>query len=291
MKRSIWALTAAAVGALALAIAGCGDSGSSDPTKVAVNVTENGQGDYAVSVPKEIQGGAVELTLDNSKNQAPHDAQLVRLEGGHTYAEAAPILNSDRPQEIPDWIQGYGGIGETSPGQTGTTTVKLDEGHYVLQDDAENGAKAPPYTEFDVKDTNDADLPDTDAKVTAATTDSGDPAHEYEWQTEGLKAGVNKITFDAQGDKALHVLVAAPINGNATIDQVAQELDSNGPPKSIDFEASNSTSVIDGGKQEVTTLDLKPGRYALICFLPDRDEPNKPHFKQGLLKEVTIPSS
>jgi hypothetical protein len=291
MKRSIWALTAAAVGALALAIAGCGDSGSSDPTKVAVNVTENGQGDYTVAVPKEIEGGAVDLTLDNSKNQAPHDAQLVRLEGGHTYAEAAPILNSDRPQEIPDWIQGYGGIGETSPGQTGTTTVKLDEGHYVLQDDAENGAKAPPYTEFDVKDTNDADLPDTDAKVTAATTDSGDPAHEYEWQTEGLKAGVNKITFDAQGDKALHVLVAAPINGNATIDQVAQELDSNGPPKSIDFEASNSTSVIDGGKQEVTTLDLKPGRYAFICFLPDRDEPNKPHFKQGLLKEVTIPSS
>jgi hypothetical protein len=41
----------------------------------------------------------------------------------------------------------------------------------------------------------------------------------------------------------------------------------------------------------VTTLDLKPGRYAFICFLPDRDEPNKPHFKQGLLKEVTIPSS
>jgi hypothetical protein len=291
MKRSIWALTAAAVGALALAIAGCGDSGSSDPTKVAVNVTENGKGDYTVAVPKEIEGGAVDLTLDNSKNQAPHDAQLVRLEGGHTYAEAAPILNSDAPQEIPDWIQGYGGIGETSPGQTGTSTVKLDEGHYVLQDDAENGAKAPPYTEFDVKDTNDADLPDTDAKVIAATTDSGDPAHEYEWQTEGLKAGVNKITFDAQGDKALHVLVAAPINGNATIDQVAQELDSNGPPKSIDFEASNSTSVIDGGKQEVTTLDLKPGRYAFICFLPDRDEPDKPHFKQGLLKEVTIPSS
>lgn len=291
MKRSIWALTAAAVGALALAIAGCGDSGSSDPTKVAVNVTENGKGDYTVAVPKEIEGGAVDLTLDNSKNQAPHDAQLVRLEGGHTYAEAAPILNSDAPQEIPDWIQGYGGIGETSPGQTGTSTVKLDEGHYVLQDDAENGAKSPPYTEFDVKDTNDADLPDTDAKVIAATTDSGDPAHEYEWQTEGLKAGVNTITFDAQGDKALHVLVAAPINGNATIDQVAQELDSNGPPKSIDFEASNSTSVIDGGKQEVTTLDLKPGRYAFICFLPDRDEPDKPHFKQGLLKEVTIPSS
>jgi hypothetical protein len=290
MRRSV-ALAAVAAGALTVAIAGCGGGGGGDPTKVAVHVTEKGQGDYSVAVPNEIEGGAVELTLDNSQNKAPHDAQLIRLDGGHTYAEAAPILNSDQPQEIPEWIRGYGGIGEISPGQTGTSTVKLDEGHYVLQDDAENGAKAPPYTEFDVKDTNGADLPETDAKVTAATTDSGDPAHEYEWQTEGLKAGVNKITFDSQGDKALHILVAAPINGNATIDQVAQELDSNGPPRSIDFEASNSTSVIDGGKQEVTTVDLKPGRYAFICFLPDRDEPDKPHFKEGLLKEVTIPQS
>jgi hypothetical protein len=41
----------------------------------------------------------------------------------------------------------------------------------------------------------------------------------------------------------------------------------------------------------VTTLDLKPGRYAFICFLPDRDEPDKPHYETGLLKEITVPSS
>lgn len=291
MKRRIWALAAAAVGALALAVAGCGGGGSSDPTRAAVKVTENGKGDYSLQFPAKIEGGAVELTLDNSQNKAPHDAQLIQLAAGHTYAEAAPIINSDNPQEIPDWIRGYGGVGEVKPGETGTSTVKLDEGHYVLQDDAENGAKTPPYAEFDVNGTNDADLPGTDAKVTAATTGSSDPAHEYEWQTEGLRAGANKITFDAQGEKALHVLVAAPIKGDATIEQVGRELDSNGPPRSIDFESSNSTSVIDGGKQEVTTLNLKPGRYAFICFLPDRDDPQKPHFKQGLLKEVTVPQS
>ena len=46
-----------------------------------------------------------------------------------------------------------------------------------------------------------------------------------------------------------------------------------------------------GGKSQVATLNLRPGRYAFVCFLPDRDEPNKPHFKKGLLKEVTIPAS
>jgi hypothetical protein len=288
MKKSIWACAAVAAGTLA--IAGCGGGGSDEPTKADVKVTENGKGDYSVSFPSEITGGAVDLTLDNTKNRAPHDAQLIQLGEGHTYQEASWIINSDRPQEIPDWIKAYGGVGQTNPGETGTATVDLDEGHYALVDDAENGAKEPPHTEFDVKDTNDADLPDTDATVTAATTDSDDPAHEYEWKDEGLKAGENTITFDSQGDKALHILIAAPIKGNATIEQVGQDLDSNGPPRSIDFEKAVQTSVIDGGKKQVTNLNLQAGRYAFICFLPDRDEPDKPHFKEGLLKEVTIPS-
>jgi hypothetical protein len=288
MKRRSWALAAVAAGALAVAAAGCG-GGSSDPTRVAVKVTENGRGDYAVSVPKEIEGGAVEVTLNNGGNRAPHAAQLIQLGAGHSFQEALPIINSQKPVPIPDWIRGYGGIGPVQPGHTGTATVELDEGHYVVQDDAENGSKTPPYTEFDVKGTNDADLPDTHASVTAATTGEGNP--EYEWQSEGLKAGANEITFDSQGDKALHILVAAPIRGNATIEQVGQELDSNAPPRSIDFQNATQTEVIDGGKKEVTTLNLRAGRYAFICFLPDRDEPDRPHYKEGLLKEVRIPSS
>jgi hypothetical protein len=291
MKRRICASTVIAAGACALLAAGCGGGGSDDPTKVAIHVTEKGRGDYAVTAPAKIEGGAAEITLDNSGNQAPHAAQLVQIGDGHTYQQAAAIINSDRPEVIPDWINAYGGVGPVQPGQTGTATVDLEEGHYALVDDAENGAKEPAHAEFDVSETNDADLPETDAKVTAATTDSGDPAHEYEWKTEGLKAGNNRITFDSQGDKALHVIVAAPINGDATIDQVGKELDSNGPPRSIDFQNAAQTEVINGGKQEVATLNLKAGRYAFICFLPDRDEPNKPHFKEGLLKEVTIPSS
>ena len=68
-------------------------------------------------------------------------------------------------------------------------------------------------------------------------------------------------------------------------------LESNGPPKSIDFEHSQQTAVLDGGKKEVTQLNVQAGRYAFICFLPDRDEPTKPHYQQGLLKEVTVPAS
>lgn len=290
MKIRLWAPAAAAACALAVLFGGCGGD-SDQPTKVAIEVTENGRGDYSVSVPRQIEGGAVELTLNNGGNRAPHAAQVIRLGSGHTFAEALPIIDGDKPVPIPGWINGYGGVGPVQPGHSGSATVRLDEGHYVIQDDAENGAKSPPYGEFDVTGTNDAELPETDATVTAATTGSRDPAHEYEWKSEGLEAGANEITFDSQGAEALHILVAAPIRGNATIEQVGRELDSNAPPRSLAFRDATQTEVLDGGKREVTTLELRPGRYAFICFLPDRDEPEEPHYRTGLLKEVTIPPS
>jgi hypothetical protein len=280
--------TTAALGtAAAIAAIGCGGGDSNDPSKVSINVTEKGKGDYAIQAPSGVEAGANTLTLDNSANKAPHDAQLVQLGEGHTFEQAAAIINNPKPVPIPDWIRAYGGVGSTNPGQTGTATVDLDEGHYAVIDDAENGAKQPPHAEFDVSGDNGADLPDADATVTAATTGEKDP--EYEWQTDGLKAGNNTFTFDSQGKEALHIIVAAPIKGNATIEQVGKELDSNGPPKSIDFENASQTAILDGDKQEVTNFNLKAGRYAFICFLPDRDEPDKPHFKQGLLKDVTVP--
>src|SRR5256885_12243305 len=128
MRRSMFALAAGAAGAVALVTTGCGD-GSDEPTKAAVNVTENGKGDYSIAFPGEIKGGAVQLTLDNTANKAPHAAQIVQIGEGHTYAEVKPILDTQRPVKIPEWVRGYGGVNQINPGETGTATVHLDEGH------------------------------------------------------------------------------------------------------------------------------------------------------------------
>jgi hypothetical protein len=275
-------------GAVSLVAAGCGGNDSKEPQKVAVKVTEAGKGQYTIAAPENVKAGAVELSLDNSAAQAPHAASLIKLEDGHTVKEALPIINSNGPPQIPDWLRAEGGVGETKPGESNSATVKLDAGHYVLLDDAENGAKQAPYAEFDVSGDAGGDLPGTDAKVTAAETGTD----KYEWQVDGLKAGVNEFTFVAEGKDALHHIVAMPIKGNATIDDVKSELESQqqGPPQTLDFQNGVQTSVIDGGKDEVTKFNLKAGRYAFICFLPDRDKPDKPHFEEGLLKEVTVGS-
>lgn len=283
---------AAGIAATALIAAGCGSDKSSEPTKVAVKVTEAGKGQYTLQAPSQIKGGVVEFSLDNTGNKAPHSVSVTQIGEGHTAAEGEAIFasfQSPKPQEVPDWIKLYGGVGDTAPGETGTATVKLDKGHYVITDDADNGAKKPATAEFDVTDSGGGDLPKTDAKVTAAETGQTDP--EWEWQVDGLKAGTNTFTFVAEGDKALHHLVAFPIIGDATLDDVKQQLAQHGPPTGppvVDFEKGVNTAAIDGNKSEVTQFTLQPGRYAFVCFLPDRDKPDKPHFEEGLLKEVNI---
>ena len=35
------------------------------------------------------------------------------------------------------------------------------------------------------------------------------------------------------------------------------------------------------------TADFQPGRYALLCFIPDAKD-GKPHFVHGMAKEITV---
>lgn len=283
------AAAGAIVLAMAVAFAACGDDDDT-VTAFEVTVTEQSEKNFEIEAPAEVEAGAVEISLDNSGNEVPHAAAIIKVEDGRTTEEALEIIDGDEePSEIPEWIRGYGGVGDTAPGETATATVLLDEGNYFVQDDADNGGEGTVLSEFTVTGDGEGELPETEATVTAAETGEGD--EKYSWETDGLVAGENEITFISEGEEALHHIIAAPIKGDATIEDVRADLESDGPPKSVDFENVLSTPVIDGERSQTLTLDLEAGRYAFICFLPDRDTPEKSHYEQGLLDEVEIPAS
>jgi hypothetical protein len=276
-------LVGAAVLALVLAafaVAGCGDSEDSDnPTALRIGVSESGK-KATFSLPKSVAGGLVELTLTN-KGKAPHGVQLVRFEG-HSAAEALKEVESEN-EKIPDWIRAEGGIGGVLGGQSGKATLNLEPGNFVISDAAAFG-EGGPTAELKVTDGDSGDLPDTAAEVVAAET--GDD--EYEWDVSGLKSG-EEITFDSEGDEALHLIIAAPVKGKApSLSQIEKDFSKEGPPPPyLDFEGSQSTAVLDGGKSQTTPLDLKPGQYIFFCPLTDRDG-GKPHDEEGLLSVETV---
>lgn len=282
------AFLAATVGAAA-AIAGCGGSDNSNPTTLSLKMSESGK-TAAFQAPKTAKGGLVKVDFTN-EGKAPHGVQFIQYTGDHTMQDVLQQLGSNS-NAIPDWLRAQGGTATVNGGQTTSATLNLPSGNYVLVDSAAisgggPGAGPPATSGLTVSGGDTGDLPDTDGKITAAT----DGPDHYKWDVSGLKTGSNQVTFDSQGDDAVHLLIAVPVKGQAPpVSQIQQDLAKNGPPPSyVDPNGIQSTAVLDGGKSQTTTLDLKqPGQYILFCPLTDRDGKGKSHDQEGLLAVETV---
>ncbi|MDX6608031.1 MAG: hypothetical protein QOD14_2571 [Solirubrobacterales bacterium] len=278
----------ATIGAAA-AIAGCGGGSSNNPTTLSLKIGEAGKA-ASFQAPKTAKGGLVKVELTN-QGKAPHGVQFIQYTSGHTMAEVLQQLGG-QSNVIPPWAKLEGGVGSVPAGQTGTATVNLPQGNYVLVDAAAlsgpGPSSGPPATTgMTLSGGSTGDLPSTDAQVSADTA-----GHDkYKWDISGLTTGTNQVTFNSKGDQAVHTIVAVPIKGQAPpLSQIQKDLASSGPPPSyVDARGIQSSAILDGGLSQTTTLDLKkPGQYLFFCPLMDRDGKGKSHDQEGLLAVQTV---
>ncbi len=274
-------------------LAGCGSAGDkssggqggsgAQTAKLAVKASDPSKGKVALESPKSVEAGAVELTLANS-GKGPHGAQLVRVEGDHSADEVIEkVLDSPDGAPTPEWAFAGGGVAPVPPGKSGTSTVILEPGSYYIADDggdeADNFAKGG-IAALEVTGKGGGQLPNTDASISA---------REYTFETSGLKAGKNRLTFKNEG-KELHHVIAFPLRPGAKFDDVkklfASDKEPTGPPP-FDEKKIVGTSVIDGGSSQVTDIELESGTYAFACFVSDR-KGGPPHVAKGMISEVKI---
>jgi hypothetical protein len=286
-------LTIVLVALAALALAACGSSkkkssssnsssSGTQPTTLSISATESGK-KASYTAPASTKGGLVTVTFQNN-GKAPHSAQLAKIDGNHSPQEVLKAT-SGNSNKTPSWIHGEGGPGNTNPGQTSTSTDLLPPGNYLILDGGSmNGP--PGYTKLTVTAGAGGSLPSTGTTLTAAA-----PAKDkYKWQISGpLKAGQNQLTFASKGKDAIHLIAAARVTGNPSKAQLIKAFARNGPPpKFVDQKSFTATSVLDGGKSEVTSVSLaKPGEYVIFCPLSDRDG-GKSHDQEGLLTTVNV---
>jgi hypothetical protein len=270
----------AAIGLIALS--SCGGNDEVTASKLSLSIAEQGK-QATFKVPKSVKGGLVDVSLTN-KGKIPHQAQLILIKGDHTAQDVLKTV-SGNSRETPDWVRGEGGVGTVPPGKTASSTVQIPAGNYMVADlglASENGP--PAYSTFKASESDEGDLPDTGVTVTAAEVGKD----KFKWEgLDGLKAGKNRITFQSKGRDALHHILAIPETAGASAEELRRDLETDNPKTPLDFEKSSDTAVLDGGKSAVIALDLKPGRYAFLCFLTDRDG-GKEHFREGLLATATV---
>ncbi len=298
MRRGSIALagSAVAVAAVALSAVGAGADGDAPaasaeraaraPAKVALAVTRRGSGKFRLHAPKRVRAGLVELSLRVPAGRATHDAQLIRVEGGHTVREVLAILAGEDPR-IPEWATLTGGVGQTDGRAVGRTVMRLQPGRYVIADtDEPEGDGVPSYAESGAIATmvvtgkpTAAKLPRVRATVTA---------REYSFSARRLSAGRVRVAFRNAGRQPHHML-AFPYNRGATLSQVkaffTEEGAPAGPPP-VDFGGATRTPALEGDTQ-VVTLALRRGKYALVCFLTDRAG-GPPHALKGMISEAAV---
>ena len=265
----------AALAVLSACGGGGGGGGATEPTPVAIEVSGKGK-DVKATIPDTVKGGLVEMNLNNSTD-APRDAQIVRIEGDHSPEELLKVIEGGG--SIPDWLQDGGGVGSTPPGKPGSAIQNLAEGNYILVAAPEEEGE-PATAEFKVEGGEEGELPKTDARIVAS---------EYTFDVQGLKAGQNEVTFENSGQE-LHHALGFPIKPGKTLDDVKKALSEEGEPSGpppFDPQGIFGTAVIDGGISQVVNLDLKPGKYAVVCFIQDR-KGGPPHVMKGMIKEVEV---
>lgn len=292
MKKTLTLLLAgvaavAAVAAVVLAACGDDDGASKD---LSIEASEPSANQVELSAPSEVQAGRVEIKVENEGRQ-PHNAQLIRVVGDHSRDEVVRVYQSTgEGAQIPEWFRAEGGSGTVRPGETRTVTQVLPPGKYFIFDDesAGEGEDAPDnyerggLVEFEVTGDEGGDLP--------ASAGPAIRAADYSFESFDLRAGRSKILVENTGRQPHHV-VALPIREGNTIEDVEQALreeegEPSGPPP-FDEEAGVNTAVIDGGRKQIAELELRPGNYALLCFISDR-QGGPPHVAKGMIAEATV---
>jgi hypothetical protein len=246
---------------------------------VTITVTAS---DFKLDMPASIAAGSVSFHLVN-KGKELHQAQIVRFEEGKTIADLGKAMEHEGPP--PSWLHFVGGPNGIGPDQEATSIASLTPGQYAMicfipsPDGVPHIAKGmvQPF-EVTAGGAGPAALPVADDTVRLA---------DYAFQsTRPLTPGKHTILVTNTATQP-HELVLLRLAPGKTVEDFgtwATTGGMKGPPPALPL---GGVGVLDGGSSGAFAVDLAPGNYGLICFVPDAKD-GKPHLMHGMMRQVTV---
>ena len=306
----------AIVAAIAL-MGACGRDGDTPsdaaPTStVAVTVATDGSGD-AASLPtpvQELEIDATEYTFDISPDPSgglkpgwtllnfhnvgveAHQVMFARLKDGVDMSElAAAGANDSSGSGAIEFVDMVGGVSYIGPDQDTTALVNLTEGTvmamcYVPDANGVAHALMGMTTLLNVSAPSDDAVPsepEPSGEEVVGTIELTEDGYQV---PDDLRAGWYHIE---NNDSALHELSLLRLGGSIDDDQVGvlvEDLAGNETPQ-VELEAVGGMGAISAGFDGYLSLDLAPGDYLAVDFMPDPGEP-RPHLLDGYYARFTV---
>lgn len=251
------------------------DAGSRAANVVTVTTT-----DYAFEAPAEIPAGLTTFRLVN-RGPSLHHIQLVKLEGAKTADDFMAALKSHGPP--PRWASMAGGPNPREVGNAASTTLMVEPGNYAMicfipaADGMPHAMKGMVRT-LTVTGPNPSPREEPPADVVMKLVD-------FDFQlSRPLKAGQQMLRVENHGPQPHELAIVRLKPGKEPMDFANWGMKPVGPAPGTVF---GGVSGIMPGAHVWVALDLPPGDYALLCFVPEGKD-GKPHFAHGMAKRVTV---
>jgi hypothetical protein len=272
-------ILAAAALTFAAACAGGGDSASSTPAP-APNVVTFTANDFTFDGPTEIPAGLTTVRMVSAGKEM-HHLTIVKLDEGKTIDSLMAAFKNPGPPPV--WATFAGGPNPPPPGMESNATVNLEPGNYAILCLVDTPDKVPhvmkgmsrPLTVTSANAQATAAFPNPTLTITMK---------EYAFELDKpLTAGKHSIRVVHNGIE-LHELSIIRLDSGKTLEDLGAWMETmQGPPPGAPL---GGIAPIVKGRDSQFDIDIAPGRYVLICFIPAPD--GKMHFMHGMQQTIDV---
>ena len=234
--------------------------------------------DYAFQAPDSLPAGYTSFHMMNEGKEF-HHLVLLRLAEGQTLAD----FQKTAPQgPIPAGVMLLGGPNPAAPAGAAEATVNLKPGRYAMFCVIPGPDGAPHLAKGMIRELT---VTPSEAVIAEPVSDVTIKLSDYAFDiSTPLKAGRQVVRVEDAGPQP-HELVLVKLEPGKTVEQMAQWAEKmQGPPPGSFL---GGVSPISAGEASFITLELTPGEYGLLCFLPDSKD-MKPHLVHGMVKQITV---
>lgn len=282
-----------ATGAMVLGFTGSADAGSSLGGDIPlINVTVTTAGGF--SLPATVHAGLVSFAVTGG-DASSHAFQGFRVKPGHTVDEVMNDFSLGLLGTFPERAQGaaelltdavlVGGV-VTIPSRAITITIPLEPGTYYFFDLGDIGVITPRIQQVTATGFFNFSVPPSFDQVVLTSMEDGEPR----FITPTSFSATGSFLFINNGDE-IHEVVFRPTTPGITDEYITVFYDAvlagGERPPSPWTDVQHGLQALSPGRWAITKLDLPPGDYAEICYVPDF-ESGIPHAYEDMHKMVTL---
>lgn len=253
-------------------------------TPAPANVVEITASEYKFEAPDQIPAGLTTFKLNDAGKEL-HHATLIRLDSGKTMNDLMEGMKNMKPgTPPPGWVIPAGGPNAAPPGSTSSLTTVLQPGNYALVCFIPD-AKGVPHVMHGMAKALTV-TPNANANTTEPTADITVTLKDYQFDfSQPLTAGKHTLKFvTAPGQP--HEFTFFMLQPGKKAEDIPKYVEGGmqGPPPGMPL---GGVAAMAPGQPSYYEVDLKPGDYAIVCFLEDAKD-GKPHFAHGMIQQIKI---